>query len=172
VRWAVLCIERALRRAGLETSIVKDKLPVLMHTLDVLWRVSSSDILQPEDEKSLKESTNELEKIASDEESPEGRIIGLSDLLCGMECALAAALGHGPHRNAAQAAGYAYQVVWSKQLQPQTTRPLLPWDMDAFCRQLELKDQVCMDDLAFQFECLARLEAGQDVQRSTAPLES
>jgi hypothetical protein len=114
----------------------------------------------------------QLGSTIPDQDAPSLAVDGWDDLVFGITYALDVASGRKSKMKPLYVPEKAYLAVWFQQIYRQPTGALLPWDMEAAERKLELKNVVCMEDLAFQFECLSRLEAGQDVQRSTAPLES
>jgi hypothetical protein len=173
VRFAAACLDRATRRLydDLRAGIDQDKLRTFFSGLNLLWYVSPYPALRRDHEALFDHMIDQVQGIGPVENSPEMAVHGWGYLLMGLMYGLACARGPEFHANSIRAAALAYQAVWFQQIHAHPVmEPLVPSESDALSRQLELRNQVCQEDLAFQLECLARLEAGQDVERSTDKL--
>jgi hypothetical protein len=174
VRFAAACVDRAFWRLSptLEASIVRDRLPVLRRGLELLWRIAEGTAEPDAIGEQLSQTIRALQALEPDEDSPELAVHGWDELLYALLAALRCARGPEERVSAAEVADHAYQAVWFQRVYPQTNQPLPMEAMNQLVRQLELNDPVCRDDLAFQVECLRRVEAGEAVPRSTPPLDS
>jgi hypothetical protein len=170
-RFTAACADRAVWRLlpALEQSIVREHLPALLRALDLMWQAVEGGARRAALREQLSRATRELEELEPDEDSPEYELPGWDDLLYAVLGALRCARGSKETVSAAEVANQAHQAVWFQRIYPQTNRPLPMEEMEQFTRQLELNDPVCMEDLAFQLECLRRAAAGEAVPRSTPP---
>lgn len=154
LRLAVACIDRAVWRLRpyLAASAVREYLATVDQALDLLWKTRVSE-MGPKEKDACTELRIQLVDTIPDRDAPPLAVDGWDDLIYGISNALDLASGRKSKVNPLYVPEKAYSALWFQRIYPQTTEPLFPWDMDAFCRQLELKDPVSMEDLAFQFEC-------------------
>jgi hypothetical protein len=176
------CVDRALWRLypTVDTTPLREKLPVVLQGLELLWQ--SSELPEVPDDKRVlcSQVHDQLENIAAEDADAQEIVDGWWDLLVALITALGFVLHPEQPIDGLSVAGLAYQVMWFQRVH---SRPFVPstdrvWkdatvylmDWERFVRETELNDSVCMEDLSFQLQCLARLEAGLDVERSTPGL--
>lgn len=163
---ATACVFRAYCRLSneLESSPLAVHLPKVQHALDVLWSAVDKQPHGSELRHQMHGSYDELQRVWPNEDSPI-IVYGWDQLLEALIYTLAFGIENRKRSLVISAIAAAYEAVWFHEIYPHTAVPLPMEEMEKRCRFLETHNQACMQDIAFQFDCLDRLERNEKISR-------
>lgn len=157
ILFAIACVDHAASRLLPEfkgSQIGSSGIEAFADGFDMMWVVALAGCNQPD--KRLSEMANQIEAFVPDDGSPEMAVHGWSNLINSLIYAMVAESKKDADAYALAAAEYAYQAVFEARIFPRIDREMLGDEVKA----MEAADSVCMDEIAFQRQCLSSIEQG------------